>query len=369
MHVLVYGFSGKVLGGIETFVLNMNEHMSADTVFDYIIDGEECVYRERIERRGGRLFFVPGVKKNPMKYACKFKRILKEQKASGTKILYIQLFSMANMLPAFLAKKVGYKVVLHAHNSGLQSKSRTYELIHLIGKRLTKKGYFFRFTNSRMSSDFMFGKGVKSEVIYNAIDLQKFAFCQEIRTRVRKNNGAENKVVIGFVGRFTTPKNPIYMLRVYSELTRIISNCELWIVGEGEMKSAMENEVIKLGIGDSIKWLGRRNDVNELMMGMDLLLQPSVFEGLGIALVEAQATGLPVVASADVIPPEAAATSHINFVSLQENPLYWASVCVRQIQDKRQSSREKNAENFPVSFDIIKEAKRLENLLVSIHNF
>lgn len=365
MRVLVYGFSGKILGGIETFILNMNEHMSAETIFDYIIDGDVCVYRERIERRGGRIFFVPGVKKNPFKYVSTFKRILRDQKALGTNILYVQLFSMANMLPAILAKKAGFNVILHSHNNGLQNKNGLYKFIHLFGKRLTKNGDYIRFTNSSLSSDFMFGEGVKSEVIYNAIDLQKFAFQQEIRNKVRIENGSEEKFVIGFVGRFMMQKNPLFMLQVFAELTKIVENSELWIVGEGELKPDMEATVKKLGITDSVKWLGRRNDVNELMMGMDLLLQPSIFEGLGIVLVEAQATGLPVVASSDVIPVEAAATPLITFVNLKENSQQWAGVCTQQLRCHQQNQRVQQTAAFPNTFDIKKEAKRLEGLLAS----
>ena len=214
MHVLVYGFSGKILGGIETFILNMNEHMSPDCIFDYIIDGEECVYRERIEQRGGKIFFVPGVKKHPLGFAKTFKKILKEQKESGTNVLYIQLFSMANMLPAILAKRLGYKVILHAHNNGLQSKGKLYGLSHHFGKRITRNGDYIRFTNSSLSSDFMFGKGINSELIYNAIDAEKFSFNQEVRDKVRTDQNCGENTVIGFVGRLMMQKNPVFMIQV-----------------------------------------------------------------------------------------------------------------------------------------------------------
>ena len=365
MHILVYGFSGKILGGIETFILNMNEHMSSDCIFDYIIDGNECVYRERIEKRGGSVFYVPAVKITPFKYIKTFHRILKEQRNSGTNVLYIQLFSMANVLPALIAKKAGYKVILHSHNNGLQNKNILYKWIHLVGKRLTRNGDYIRLTNSRLSGDFMFGKGLKSEVIYNAIDLQKFAFKQDIRDRIRMENDGEGKVVIGFVGRFMMQKNPIFMLQVFAELTKIVENCELWIVGEGEMKDAMDAEVVRLGIGNSVKWLGRRSDVNELMMGMDLLLQPSIFEGLGIVLVEAQATGLPVVASAEVIPEEAAATPLIKFVRLSESSFKWADECIRQIRQTRINNYRQGKLVFPEEFDINQEAKRLERVIAN----
>lgn len=368
MRVLVYGFSGKILGGIETFILNMNEHMSPNCVFDYIIDGDTCVYKERIERKGGRVFFVPCLRKNPLGYIIKYLKILKEQNSKGTSIIYIQLFSMANMLPAIFAKKIGYKVVLHAHNNGLQSKSKVYGLIHLAGKMLTKGVDYIRFTNSSLSSSFMFGEGVKSELIYNAIDTQQFSFNPEIRKAVREEQRTNNKVVIGFVGRFSPQKNPIFMLKIFAELVKKIENCELWIVGEGVMKDEMEAEVEKLGIVASIKWLGRRNDVNRLMMGMDLLLQPSIFEGLGIVLIEAQATGLPVVASEGVIPVEAAATPLIKFVNLEDSTITWANVCISHLKISNQGEREQIAKNFPKSFCISQEAPRLENLFKELRS-
>lgn len=361
MHILVYGFSGKILGGIETFIMNMNEHMSPDTVFDYIIDGEECVYSDRIERRGGHIFYVPGVKRNPLQYVRTFRKILEEQKREGTHVLYIQLFSMANMLPAILGKRAGYKVILHAHNNGLQNKNSIYKFIHLLGKRITRNGDYVRFTNSSLSSDFMFGKGVKSELIYNAIDTEKFSFHQEIREKVRTEQGCGDNTVVGFVGRFMLQKNPVFMIQVFAELLRRMPNCELWIVGEGELKEAMQQEIDKQGISSAVKWLGRRNDVEHLMQGMDLLLQPSLFEGLGIVLIEAQATGLRVVSTADVVPVEAKATERIQFVSLYESASVWAIACVEML-DRR---CDRMGSDMPDCFKIEKEACRLEHLMNS----
>lgn len=361
MRILVYGFSGKILGGIETFIMNMNEHMSPDTVFDYIIDGDVCVYSERIERRGGSIFYVPGVKKHPLGYVQQFRKILKKQKAKGTKVLYIQLFSMANMLPALLAKSLGYKVILHSHNNGLQNKNRLYKLIHDFGKALTKHMNFIRFTNSSLSSDFMFGKGIQSELIYNAIDDSRFSFSQEIRDKVRTEQGCGNNTVVGFVGRFMLQKNPVFMIQVFAEVLKKQPNSELWIVGEGELKESMRQEVERHGIAAAVKWLGRRNDVEQLMQGMDLLVQPSLFEGLGIVLIEAQGTGLPVVTSADVVPPEAKASERIRFQSLDSTPNEWASACIEMAANQTDRA---NAD-LPDYFKIDKEAKRLEQLLAS----
>lgn len=366
MRVLIYGFSGKILGGIETFILNMNEHMSKETVFDYIIDGDQCVYRDRIEKRGGRIFFVPGVRKNPFGYIQSFWKTLGEQRAAGTSIFYVQLFSMANMLPVFLAKLRGYKVILHAHNNGLQSKSLIYEVIHNIGKQLTKFGKFIRFTNSQLSSDFMFGKGFKSELIYNAIDTTRFSFRSEWRKEIRKEICCGNRTVVGFVGRLALQKNPLFLIEVFSEYHKLNPMSELWIIGEGELRQDMNSLIYKLNLLPFVKWVGRRNDVEKIMCGMDLLLQPSLFEGLGIVLVEGQATGLPCISSAVVIPDEARATDALTLISLEDDAEKWARVCY-ELPNKTDQDRKEISMRFPQHYDINIEAKRLENIISKYH--
>lgn len=359
MNILIYGFSGKILGGIETFILNMNEHMSKDCIFDYIIDGDVCVYEDRIKQRGGSIFFVPGVRRSPIGYIKSFYRILKEQKNRGTSVLYIQLFSMCNILPILLAKKLGYKVILHSHNNGLQSKGFVYTTIHRIGKFITSKMELIRFTNSKLSSDFMFGKNIESELIYNAIDTKRFSFSESNRTSTRDEMSSGNNTVIGFVGRLEAQKNPLFMLKVYAEYHKLNPNSELWIVGEGNLKGQMVENIMQQGIKSSVKWLGRRNDVEKLMSGMDLLLQPSLFEGLGIVLVEGQLVGLPVVYSSKVIPVEAAATSNAYTVRLDEKIDKWASCCFNAIG----SVTDRQNILYNRKFDINYESHRLENLL------
>lgn len=364
MNVLIYGFSGKILGGIETFILNMNEHMSDDCVFDYIIDGDICVYRNRIEQRCGKVLFVPYIRKHLLGYIRTFWKILGEQKQHGTRLFYYQLFSMANLLPAFMAKMRGYKVILHAHNNGLQSKSKVYVLIHYLGKFLARFGNFIYFTNSQLSSDYMFGKGIKSELIYNAIDIEKFSFQQKIRDKVRIDQDCGNNTVIGFVGRLSRQKNPLFMIQIFSEILKLKNDCELWIVGEGELKDAMLQEIDRLGIVQSVKWLGRRDDVEQLMQGMDLLLQPSLFEGLGIVLIEAQVTGCLVVSSKDVVPDEVK-VSDIMMIDLKQLPIFWAKECVNYITTNTRKKRGFSEICCRNNFNIKSEAIRFETLLLS----
>lgn len=367
MHVLICGFSGAVLGGIETYVLNMNEHMSEGCVFDYILEQDLCLFEDRINKKGGKIFYVPNIRKNPTGYLRGFWRVLGEQKKEGTRILYYQLFSMAKLLPAFLAKIRGYKVVLHAHNNGLQKSGKCYVLTHKLGRLLARPFRFIHFTNSQLSSDFMFGKCVKSELIYNAIDLERFSYDLAIRNNVRTQLKCGSNVVVGFVGRLVRQKNPIFMLNVFSEFHKLCPNSELWIIGEGELKQSLLTLINEYKIESSVKWLGRRDDVNRIMQGMDILLQPSLFEGLGIVLVEAQATGLPVIASKGVIPEEVVVTNRIQMVSLEERASSWAESCI-ELFKKCGIPSNRDGINIKDSFNINIEALRLESILRSIND-
>lgn len=276
------------------------------------------------------------------------------------------MFSMANIIPAILGRMQGYQVILHAHNNGLQSKSKLYTLIHLIGRGITKHMNLIRFTNSKLSSDFMFGKNVKSELIYNAIDTNKFSFNEESRKSIREELFSFNNTVIGFVGRLSRQKNPIFMLQVYAEYKKLNPLSELWIVGEGELKEHMNQEINKLGILDSVKWLGRRNDIEKLMCGMDLLLQPSLFEGLGIVLIEAQACGLLCVSSKDLIPDEAVATNLITLIGIN-NPLgIWAKTIYDLVEQNSTTRLRMKKVIMSNSYCINKEAIRLESIIGNI---
>lgn len=362
MRALICGFTGTVLGGIETYVLNMNEHMSKDCVFDYILEQDYCVFQDRIAARGGQVIYAPKIRKNPIAYFIGYWKILGEQRKKGTKVFYYQLFSMTKLFPAIMAKMRGYNVVLHAHNNGLQHASRSYVFVHNLGKYFSRLFGFTYFTNSQLSSDFMFGKGAKAELIYNAIDTEKFSFDMSVREKVRKEIGCGDKTVVGFVGRLVRQKNPLFMLKVYAELLKLRPNSELWIVGEGALKEQMEAEIQSLVIGAAVKWLGRREDVNQLMQGMDLLLQPSLFEGLGIVLIEGQATGLPVIASSTVIPQEAIASECIKMIPLSDTPSTWAEEGVKLIDNCKKGAN-RNQVKILSHYDINMEAKRLEKLL------
>lgn len=362
MRVLVFGMSGKITGGIETFLLNMNRHMSRDCVFDYVFMELDSVHREKIEANGGKAICITPYRKSVIKNIAGLFRVLKENK-NDHPIAYFNLFSMAHMAPVLLARMMGYKIVLHAHNSNLQQKSTLYRWIHIVNRWLFSRLKCLRLTNSQESAEFMFGSRQPAQLIYNAIEIERFQFDPVVRNVVRKQLGLNGKLVFGFSGRLSSPKNPFFLIDIFESIHAQRRESILLIAGEGELRSEIEARIVQKGLSASVILLGMRSDINRIYQAMDCFILPSRFEGLGIVLIEAQCAGLPCVTSAGVVPQLAKVTDLVEFVSLNDSAKTWGEVCTgllnRRVIQRREYTELLRSSNFNIEI----EAVRLEEIL------
>lgn len=366
MRVLVYGASGEIYGGIESFLMTMNEHMSRDCIFDYVIVGEKCIHTERIQARGGRIYMVTSYKKDPFRFIIdSWKTAKNARKDHDT--AYFNLFSMCHITAVLMSKVLNYRIILHAHNNDIPNKSKAYRMLHRFCRWLLSGMKCTRFTNSEESSVFMFGRKFsgenQAELIYNAIDVKKFRFLPEVREKKRSELNINDKFTVGFAGRLSAQKNTNFLLDIFYEIHKQEPEAVFLVAGEGEKRPEMERRVKGLGFSEQVIFLGRRTDINEIYQAMDCFVLPSLFEGLGIVLVEAQASGLHSFASADVIPPIVQMSENIlYFIPLDLSARCWAE----KILEKSRIDTDRCAWNDVVedsSFNILKEAIRLERRL------
>ena len=150
---------------------------------------------------------------------------------------------------------------------------------------------------SELAGRWLFGdKAYDSGKVYllnNAIDLDKFKYNESLRKEKRKELGiGEDTLVIGHIGRFVAQKNHTFLIDIFNELHKKNHNSLLLLVGQGPLKEEIENKVKELKLNDSVRFLGQRNDANELYQAFDVFCLPSLYEGLPVVGVEAQATGL-----------------------------------------------------------------------------
>lgn len=362
MRILVYGMSGKILGGIETFLLNISNQMDDNLIFDYIIEGENCIYSDTIIDRHGKIFFIPE-KKQILKHIAALYSLFKNNSYS---VIYFNLFSFSYAIPVFLSILFRKKTILHAHTSGFETTNRIFKMLHYFNRFVF--GFFNveRFTNSELSADFMFGKKKnKAVIIHNAIDLERFKYDENIRQKTRLEYGLEGKIVIGFVGRLVFAKNPFFIIDVFSEIVKILPNAILLFVGEGPLKSQLKDYVKLNNLSDKATFLGKKEDIQKYFQVMDLFLFPSKFEGLGLALIEAQVSGLLCFTSADVVPTIAKISDLLYFLPLSDSPDKWAKSIVSKIQEKDYDRNGYYEIALNSNYNIKTEAKRLENIILN----
>lgn len=364
MRILVYGMVGTNRGGIETFLLKMNQFMTEDTVFDYVIEENNCIHEESIKARGGNIYYITARTKSVIQNIRDNKKLLQKLKQTHEAV-YFNLSSLSWIEPIKIALKQGYRVYVHSHNAEFISANSDFlhRAVNGINKKRLAKYKLKRLTCSKPAKDFMFDEKNEVEMIYNAIQPEQFVFSSEIRNKIREQQKISNdRKVIGFVGRLNDQKNPLFLPEIMKKIVEQRDDVTMWIIGDGPMKDALSNKISELSLEGSIQMLGNIRNVNEYMQGMDLIVLPSFHEGLPYVIVEAQTSGLRCVIS-DRVTREVDATGNVVFLPLLESADNWVEYICTEI-DKADFPREKwGVYMSSTNFNIENEAKRLEKIL------
>ena len=314
-------------GGLETMVMNYYRKIDKEKIqFDFIVHREERGdYDDEIESLGGNIYRMPAIKPgNYRKYFKALDNFFKEHNE------YTTVHSHINENSGFVlkyAKKYGIQNrIAHSHIADLKLDYkypfRMYARMYL--KPNTNKF----FACSEKAGEWLFGKeGISNDqitILNNAVDTNLFKYNVNIRNKVRNDLNIEDKFVIGHVGRFNPQKNHKYLIDIFSEIYKLNNNAVLLLIGTGYMMDEIKLKVSELGLNDSVKFLGLREDIHNMMQAMDIFLFPSLFEGLPVVLIEAQAAGLKCVTSTGVT-KESDITNSIEFIDLNVSAKEWAN--------------------------------------------
>ena len=359
MRILVYGLSGNKLSGIETFLLSMHHFMSEDIVFDYVIESQTSIHEQTIRQAGGEPFFI-APRRRILRNLLDWCRVLRQNKGRANAV-YFNMFSLSWIMPILAARFYGYRVVLHAHNCDFHDCGWPQKLLHKLNRHVQKCIRMTRLTNSRLSSRFFFFS-LPVQMIYCAIDTERFSFQADVRRSMRKKLGFEEKHVYGFVGRLSYQKNPLFLMDVFREIVKLDEKAAFLVCGDGV--SMVETVQRAREYSLPICFTGSVINVCDYYQAMDAFVFPSRFEGLGIVLIEAQTIGLPCIASERVIPEEARISELLQFVPLEGGAEFWAQRAVEQLEthcDADRSAAHRVTER--TRFNIRTEAKVLEQAL------
>lgn len=352
---------GKWLGGgVESVVMNYYRNMDRKKIqFDFICDEDsKYIPRKEIESLGGKVILIPPYQK-PFKYHKELKRILEKGKY---KIVHSHISTMS-FFSLWAAKSAKVPVrIAHAHST-TNKQEKKKNLMKQILRPLSKVFATNYFCCSELAGRWLYGnktydKG-KVYLLNNSIDVDKFKYNEKIRNQKRKElNIKENALVIGHVGRFVKQKNHEFLIDVFNEIYKQNKNSILLLAGDGPLKSEIENKVKRLGLEKNVQFLGQRNDINELYQAMDVFVLPSLYEGLPVVGVEAQASGLLCFFSTNMT-KEVNLLNSTKFVNLNHTPKYWADKILKR--KKQFTRKDMSKEITDDNFNIKNESKKLED--------
>lgn len=363
---VLHVFHGMDCGGAETMVMNLYRHINRSKVqFDFLVHTtKKCFFDDEIKSLGGRIFSVPYYKiANEKQYKRALEELFKTH--PEIRIVHGHLGSCAHVYLQ-VAKQYGCYAIAHSHNTkpkGFSLKNCLYRLFTYKTRKIAD--YFFGC--SIAAAEYRFGKKIAQSkncsFLNNAIDLHKFEYSLEARKDIRREFGLKDQFVVGHVGRFNLQKNHFFLIDFFKEIYRENPNAILMLLGDGEQRKKIESKVAQLGLCDNVIFAGVRSDVDRCLSAFDVFAFPSLYEGLPVTLIEAQANGLPVVCS-DSITKEIVITDCIEMLSLNQSVGEWALA----VSQKKNSRRKGNVKDDLVKagYDIKKTSLWLENFYINV---
>ena len=285
--------------GVRTVVTNWHHHIDTSKVqFDYLYVSDEIVNQDDITRLGAKFYVLPSPTTHPIQFLQKSYQFFKTH---HYKTIHSH-FTNLNLFFFPLAKIFGAKnIIQHAHTckwgETRLSALRNYFMLHAVWPLITHK-----VACSQAAGVSYFGHNFN--MLKNGIDITMFSYKSSVRAIKRQELGIENNFVIGHVGRLALPKNHQFLLDVFYEIVRQSSCAKLILVGGGPLQAQIKRSIKEKHLSNQVLLLGPRKDVSDLYQAFDCFVFPSLYEGLGIVAVEAQAAGLPCVL-ANTLPQEA----------------------------------------------------------------
>ena len=356
MKILLVNTNPTAIGGITNVIFNLLENINDPTLqFGYIsINTPSEEFVEKLGKLKCKLHIVPRNIKNVLSYLKTLSYIAKDYDA-----IHVHGNS-ATLAIDFCAARIGgirYRIA-HSHSTACRM---------VIADKILRP-LFYRLCNRRLACGKAAGKWLYGnrgfEIIQNGINTSRFRFNSSKRLEIRKSLGWENKLVIGHVGNFMKEKNHKFIFDITKFAIGKNKDIRLLCVGSGRLMDEARDYLSKQGLNDYVHITGSVNNPEDYMSAMDIVLMPSIHEGLPLTLVEEQANGLTCLVS-DAITTEANLTGNIHFLPLSTPVNVWCDKLLDLVQIVEVDRLYKSDHSITVikekGYDIFTEAKKLEN--------
>jgi glycosyltransferase involved in cell wall biosynthesis len=355
-------------GGTETMLMNYYRCIDKTKLqFDFLLTtplSYKCDYEDEVIEMGGKIFHLPGLAPfSPWRYLKSLSVLFKNH--PEYKIVHSHI-SATSVFPLYIAKRNNVPVrIVHSHNTHGGNPSKHFITIVL--------KLFLRYVGTHFlacgtdAAEWLYGKRFFRNndvfILKNAIQASLYSYNEEKRSLLRAKEGWSNGFVIGHIGRFTYQKNHGFLLDIFKNIKLLYPHALLLLVGDGEEREVIEKKISVEQLDRSVFLTGVVDNVSDYTQVMDVFLFPSLFEGLSLALIEAQAAGLPCFTS-ETVSQESAVTDLVEFIPLSRGAEYWANKIIRY--KERYVRRNTYNEIRKAFYDVQQNTKWLENYYMEI---
>ena len=354
MKILFVVKNMRLSNGVASYAMNYYRKLNgSDIQFDFLIISDVgSPYYSEIEESGNKVFFMPSYKKEPFKIIPYLNRLFTDNKYD---VVHCNVMNSGSVILK-IAKihKVPVRI-LHSHATQTGDK-KWKELRNKFFCAVSLKNANTYFSCSHLAGDYLFGKD-NYYLIPNAIDIDKYSYDQQKRKLLREEERCEKKLVVTTVGRFTRQKNPMFIVDIVDELSKMGIEVAFWWFGNGELEPEVHKYAGEKGVDKYIKFWGANPKVMDYYSAADIFILPSLYEGLPVVGIEAQVAALPVLL-ADTITTETQISDSVRFLPITDAKL-WAE----NIAELRNCNRETIAKSLNLSeYKIENQAEKLKNL-------
>ena len=357
LHIVTY--MGR--GGLESMLMNYYRYMDRNQVqFDFLVHRDfEADYDQEILSLGGRIHHISRLVPWSRDYRQELKAFFKAH--PEYRIVHVHQDCLSSVALQ-CARECGIPVrIAHAHSSSAV-KNIKYPIKLHYRKKISRYATDL-FACNETAGKWMFC-GEPFQVLNNAVDASRYSFDPEKREKIRAELGIGDQLAVGHVGRFRTEKNHTFLVDVFAALVKQHPDSVLLLAGDGDLQPTIEEKVQKLGLAERVRFLGTCSNVPELLQAMDVFVFPSLYEGLPVTMVEAQAAGVPCVIS-DQVPTECILTDLVIRKSLQESAEGWAEDILKQQNPVHENTFDRICN---AGFDITENAQKLQEFYSGKYN-
>ena len=354
------------MGGVESLLCSVDKRINKKIFEIDFIATQYAPYQEDLKEIGSKIFLLPSIKKIIL-YVKSLNQILN----NNYDIVHFNKNSLANSLPILISKyhPTHPKIIIHSHNTAPTHNILGLKFLHFVNKTILRSVPDYKIACSGEAKKWMFFSKDNVEIINNGIDTKKFKFSEIKRSKIRHKLGiSDDTVLIGNVGRFNRQKNHVGLIKIFANLANNTDKYKLLLIGKGDEMQKIKSLVKENQLNKKVIFVDNTSVVDEYLSAMDIFLMPSLYEGLPLAAVEAQAAGLQVFVS-DNISKEVYLTSYIYPISLKWDEGKISTFIKQKYQELNYDERKRQANVVHnKDFDLLDTTDKFEKVYENIIN-